>query len=213
MRFQIPINTLFTEVFGIADARIRSYDINANNRPDSPNIKFNLNVEEAEQDDEIIMSNIGTPVHFPMGIIGGNYNIFNNGVIESVARDGMWLPYTSVAGMQRSKRATETFMGGDVGDVIEQYGFESWDIRIQGFIIKDNDSKVQSVADQVKELQSYEELADAVQLRGKGFEIRKISRAWIKSITYPMARPLNINSVIPYEMNLKSVKPIQLILP
>lgn len=212
MQFQIPIDTLFTQVFGISSPLIRKYNTNlAENSP--AELKFNTNVEQDEQDEDVITSNLGTPVHFPMAFIGGNYNVMNKGIIESITLDGMWLPYTSVAGFQRTKRAAETYMNGYKGSVIEQYGFEPWDIRIQGFIMKNADSKVQSVADQVKELQSYEELADAVQLKGKGFEIRKISRAWIKSISYPPARNLDINSVIPYEINLKSVEPIELILP
>jgi hypothetical protein len=199
-------------VFGIAGPFIRTYHPNLQDS-DPANLPYTINTDAQEDDDEVITSNLGTPVHFPMAFVGGTYYTMNNGIIEQTTRDGMWLPYTSVAGFYRAKRCTITPMSGYEGAVIEQYGFEPWRIKVQGFIIREGDSKLQSVDEQVRELESYEALADSIKVRGRVFERLKISQVYIEDIDYPPARNLNAKQIQPYEMKLTSVKPIQLILP
>jgi len=210
MQFQIPISTLFTQVFGIAPGLTRKYTV-SEDKSESSDKKYKIYFEKESEDSEGIKTQLGTPVQFPMGIDGGTYNKRNKGVIEKTSLPGMWLPFTSVASFTRSKRITETFMGGHQGSVIEEYGFEAWDIRIQGFILK-NEYNVFSVEDKVKEMQQYEDLSDAVELKGKVFEWLKIYRAAILNITYPSARDLDLNHIRPYEMTLRSVQPIELII-
>jgi hypothetical protein len=211
MRFQIPISTLFTQVFGIAAPLIRKYKV-TQDESNSALAKYNVHFEPAERDHDSVDTILGTIHQFPMEFVAGNYNVMNNGIIENISVDGMRLPYTSVASFSRAKRFTETYMSGYKGSVIEQYGWEPWHIRIQGFIIKENDYKLQSIADQVKEMQKYEELCDAIKVKGKVFEWLKIHQVAIVSINYPDARDLDMSVVKPYEMILKSVEPIELIL-
>jgi len=212
MRFQIPISTLFTQVFGIAAPSVRKYAITEDTSKPVDN-RYSIHVENEEEESQSAWTSLGTPVQFPMGIVAGTYNRMNKGVIEKVGLPGCWFPFTSVATISRSKRITETYMGGHQGSVIEQYGFESWNIRIQGFIIKNEVSgNVISVEDKVKELHEYESLSDAVELKGKLFEWLKIYRAAIVSINFPEARNLNMAVIKPYEITLKSVEPIELVI-
>ena len=119
---------------------------------------------------------------------------------------------TDTQSFSREKRDTETYMSSQKTVVIEQYGFEPWKIKIQGFIIKGNDDKKRSVQDQVIELQRYEEVCDAIEVGGTLFEWLKINHVSIKKISYPAARKLNIDVCRPFEIDLISIEPLELVL-
>lgn len=212
-QYTIPISTLFTQVFGITGSMIRRYAVTSKDTTDNSKNIYNVFLEDETEEEENLTNMLGLPVQFPMGLVAGKYNYIKNGVVDNKQYGGMMLPYTSVASFSRSKRLTETYMSGYKGSVIEQYGFEPWNIRIQGFMIAGQDQKITSVADQVKDLQQYEEVCDAIEVKGKVFEWLKINRVAIMSINYPEARDLDMTIIKPYEMQLKSVEPIELILP
>ncbi len=206
MQFSLPIPTLFTQVFGISGALVKSYKI-----PDADRIGENVT------DVEKLQSPLGTVVQFPMAFTGNeNYNYRKDGKVLTKFMKGMYLPYTSVASFSRAKRITETFMSGQKGSIIEEYGFEPWEIRVQGFILK-NEGLTSggglTVEDQVREMQEWEELSDAIKVKGEHFELLNIHRLALLSITYPEARGSNIDVVRPFEMRLRSVEAIELILP
>lgn len=212
MEFQIPLNTLFTQVFSIA--AIRRFEIPPEEKKKADSIYFEVGEIDTALTEDNIYSSLNTPVNFWMAIEGGDYLKRENGVLKKVSRKGMYLPFTSVATIGRAKRFKETLMSGQEGSVIEEYGFEPWDIRIQGFILKNDKERVtgkSSVEDQVKELQSYECLSDAVKLKGRIFEWLNIHKAAIIRINYPEARNLDMEVVKPYEIIMRSVKPIELI--
>jgi hypothetical protein len=197
MQIQIPIPSLFTQVFGISGILMSKFK-----PPDEEN-----------QDPEMLTSNLGTPVQFPMGLVGSNYNVRQNGRIVKKFIKGVWLPFTSVASFSRAKRTTETYMSGQNGSIIEEYGFEPWEIRVQGFIIKNDKALIygdSTVEDQIRELLQWEGLSDAVGVKGRAFEVRNIHKVAILGITFPDARGSNIEVIQPYEMKLRSVEPIEL---
>ena len=88
MEFQIPISTLFTQVFGIAGPLIRRYTVNMK-EGEVASLSYSVpqNYNEKETDEEI--TSLGTPVQFPMYFKEGNYNVLNKGVIESRFFKGM----------------------------------------------------------------------------------------------------------------------------
>lgn len=212
MQFQIPVSTLFSDVFGVASPLVRRYKI-TEKESDAVTGKYNLHFTPEAKDDETFDSTLGTPVQFPMSFNAGTYNRMNKGAIEQISMPGMRLPYTSVASFSRAKRLTETFMSGHKGSVLEQFGFEPWQIKVQGFMIKYGDYQVQTIADQVKELLQYEELCDAIEVKGKVFEWYKISHVAIIDVSFPADRHLDMSVIKPFEMTLKSVEPIELIVP
>lgn len=213
MQFQIPLDTLFTQVFGIGAALTRHYKVPSDEQ-NQANLKFTVNMG-TEITEDLITSQLGTPVQFPMGFVGNeSYNYRKNGKMDKKFLRGLWLPFTSVASFTRAKRITETFMSAQEGSVIEEYGFEPWDIRIQGFIIKNDKSLVvgnSTIEDQVKELQQWEGLSDSVSVKGKIFEWLDIHKIAILKIAYPEARELNMEVVKPFEITARSVKPIELL--
>lgn len=213
MNYSVPIPSLFTQVFGISGLLIKAYKIN---QEEAANYNPAYTVKLADESDpDQLTSNMGTPVQFPMGFIGDyEYNIRRNGRIEKKLMKGTWLPFTSVASFSRNKRITETFMSGQNGSVIEEYGFEPWEIRIQGLILKNDKALTNgdsTVEQQIRELLDWEGLSDAIKVKGRGFEVRNIHRVALLGISFPEAKNYNIEVVQPYEMRLRSVEPIELV--
>lgn len=212
--FQIPLNTLFSQVFGIASPLIRRYKVPPDEKTDN-SFFYEIgetNTEEATEDN--VLSSLGTPVNFWMQFEGGDYNKRVQGDIRKVTMEAMYLPFASVASFTRAKRWTETFMSGQEGSIIEEYGFEPWDIKIQGFIIRNDKDRVtgkSSVEQQLKELQTWEGLSDAIKVSGKVFEWLGIHKIAFHEIDYPAAKNLNLEQVKPYEIKARSVQPIELI--
>ena len=213
-QYQIPINSLFTQVFGIAGPLIRSYKIPPEEKK-TKNLNYQVGqIDSPEVTQDTIKSSLGTPVNFWMAFVGGEYNKRISGEITQVSRTGMYLPFTSVATFSRAHRWTETFMSGQEGSVIEEYGFEPWDIRIQGFILRNDKNLVSgksTIEDQVKELELYEGLSDAIGVKGRVFEWLGINKVAFGKIEYPAARDLNMEVVKPYEIFARSIVPLELI--
>lgn len=207
--FQIPVNTLFTQVFGLAGPLIRRFNV-----PPEEKKKVELNYEvgnvQAEPvTEDNVQSSIGTPVNFWMKFLKGKYNQRINGDIKQVDRDNLYLPFTSVATFMRQKRYTETFMSGQEGSVIEEYGFEPWDIRIQGFVLRGEGAG--SIEDQVKQMQQFENLSDAIEVNGRLFQWLRIHKIAFTTIDWKPMRNLNLEQVLPYEIKARSVEPIELV--
>lgn len=198
MEFQIPVDTIFTNVFGIAYSYFPSFKVG----------------EMPAEEDSDVYSQLGLPVQEWMAFVGrDNYRKRVNGELQEVSLKGIYLPFTSVASFYRAKRETETWMGGE-DFVTEEFGHEPWNITIQGLILKDDQKLVtgeSSVEDQVKALMAYADLADSIGVRGKMFELLKINEVKISNISFPKAREYNALVVKPFEMTLRSVKPIELI--
>lgn len=216
MEWQIPVDTLFTQVFGIAQPFIRKFNVDMNEGEAKPRPAYSVIMEEEDEQDEFLTSSLGTPVQFSMAFVESEFRYFQNGEINKKKLSGSYLPFTSVASFTRAKRMTETYMSGHKGSVIEQYGWEPWNIRVQGFIIKNEFSlltveKDTSVGAQVKKLQEYEELSDSIPVKGKCFEWLNINKVAIISISYPEARDLDLSVIKPFEINMRSVEPIELI--
>ncbi len=208
MEFQLPVNTLMTQAFGLVAPRLRRFRLD-------PEQSAEMNELNDDTEDLEVTSMLDTPVQFWMAFEGrDNFKKRSMGEIKEVSLSGMYLPFTSVATFSRTKRDTETYMSGQESETVEEYGFESWNINVQGLIIK-NDKKLQggksSVDDQMKQLLTYESLSDSIGVKGKMFELLNIHEVRIKSITFPPLKNWNPKVVMPYEMHLKSVQPIQLI--
>ena len=213
MEFTIPLDTLFTQVFGLAGPLIRKYKVT---KDESKPYLGAYNVQVQPQDEELFFNSLGLPVQFPMALVGSQaFKYLLNGQVMTKFLGGCYLPFASVASFRRSKIMTETEMSGTEDSVIETIGFRPWDINIQGFIIAGEQSLVStsdaSVGDQVKALQQYEEITDAIGVNGKIFEWLDIHQIAIKEIDYPSARDLDMNVIKPYSIIARSVKPIELI--
>lgn len=212
--FSIPINTLFTQVFGLAAPLIRTYKVPPEEkRADTVYYEIgDTNAEPVNEDN--VTSSIGTPVNFWMKFEGGDYRKREKGELRSVTLNECYLPFTSVATFRRAKRYTETFMSGQEGSVIEEYGFEPWDIRIQGFILRNDKAALtgkSTVEEQLKQLQMFENLSSSIRVKGKLFEWLNIHEIAFTEIDYPAAKNLNMDAIKPFEIKARSVQPIELV--
>jgi hypothetical protein len=208
-QYQIPLNSLFTSVFGIAGQFIRRYNVPPEERK-KDTFYFEVGEVENEVTEGTVKSYLGTPINFPMKFVAGDYFVrdFSTGNIIKKEMDLYFLPHASVATFSRSKRYTETYMSGQRGSVIEEYGFEPWDIRIQGFILKNpNDG---SVEQQVTDMQKWENLSDAIQVSGRVFQWLGINEIAFTKVDFMPSKTLNLESVMPFEISARSVEPIEL---
>jgi hypothetical protein len=214
MQYTIPIDTLFTQVLGVSGTLIRKYKVT---KDESKPYLGAYNIEVTPQDETDFTTNsLGLPVQFPMAFQGSKgYKYLDSGVVKQKFLGGCYLPFASVASFTRSKIITETDMSGQDDSVIEMYGWTPWQITIKGFIIAGErsllDKGTLSIEEQVKQLQQYEELADAIGVTGKVFEWLGIHKIAIKTISYPDAKGLDMNVIKPYEIQARSVKPIELL--
>lgn len=205
--FTIPLNTLFTQVFGIASGFIRRYNIPPEEKQNNDKTyEIGKPMSQPVRQDEI-KSVLGTPINFWMQFVGRTYNKRDKGEIKQVTLESMYLPFASVATFTRAKRYTETFMSGQKGSVIEEYGFEPWDIRIQGFILKDYGT----IESQVQALERYENLSDAIEVKGRVFEWLDIHEIAFTSIDYKPTVKADLESILPFEIKARSVEPLPLV--
>ncbi|HXU28022.1 MAG TPA: DUF6046 domain-containing protein [Bacteroidia bacterium] len=212
--YTIPIDTLFRDTFGIAGPAIRKYKVVKDESKEYLGA-YNIQVGESDESD-FTTNSLGLPVQFPMAFNGSSaYKYLDNGQVKKKFLGGCYLPFASVASFSRSKVMTETKMSGQDDAVIEMMGFNAWSITIKGFIIAGERSLIDkgtlSIEEQVKQLQQYEELADAIGVTGKIFEWLGIHKIAIISINYPDARDLDMSVIKPYEIIARSVKPIELL--
>ena len=208
-QYQVPLNSLFTSVFGILSPMIRRYHVPPEEKN---NNTFYFEIGETNQpevSEDTIQSYLGTPINFWMKFNKGTYKKRFNGELKDVQREDMYLPHASVATFSRAKRYTETYMSGQEGSVIEEYGFEPWDIRIQGFIL--NNAQEGDVEAQVKLLSKWEGLSDAIEVSGRVFEWLQIKKLSIRKIDFMPSKTLNLESVMPFEISARSVTAVELI--
>jgi hypothetical protein len=207
--FQIPLNTAFTEVFGLTGHLIRKYKISDEEKKNTPLLFEVGEIEADEITEDQLNSPQGMPVNFWMKFAKGTYNKRMSGDIKQVDLEDMYLPFASVATFTRAKRYTETYMSGGEGSVIEEYGFEPWDIRIQGFVLRGEGKG--SIENQVKEMQKWENLSDAIEVEGRLFQWLGIHKIAFTVIDWKPERRLNLERTLPFEIKARSVKPIELV--
>ena len=207
--YQIPLSTLFTQVFGIAAPLLRRYKI-PKETSEGANLHYDFGEASTEEvNEETVKSGLGTPVNFWMKFSSGSYFKRINGEVKKVQRNDLMLPFSSIATFSRAKRNTVTYMSGSNNAVIEEYGFEAWSIKIQGFIINNEGGK--TIEEQVKILQLFENLSDSINIEGQLFEWLNIHKIAFNEIKWLPRRELNLESVLPFEIDAMSDEPLELI--
>jgi hypothetical protein len=107
-----------------------------------------------------------------------------------------------------------TRINGGNGTVKEIYGFDDWQVSINGFLIPDGSQPqgFKNPLEQEKELVKWDDLASSVDVFGELFAVRKIKSLTIKGISFdpmrgkPNVRAYTINALSdqPIELNIKS---------
>ena len=103
------------------------------------------------------------------------------------------LPYSTICTFSRSKIETVTDLRGQQDSVIELFGFSSWKIEIRGFILRDGsdgepgeDNYNQYIFPRFSSnaMRYFGNLPDAIRVAGGSFSTFRISRIYIKDISF-----------------------------
>lgn len=209
-----PLANLFMQAFGVKIGGIYRPE-QASGNPDDPNGLFTglEVVEDINQAYE--MSAMGTPILFPVLFSSGVYKKYNErGEIIDKKMGDFRLPIASIVSFRRDKIMGVTRINGGNGTVKEIYGFDDWQVSINGFLIPDGSQPqgVKNPLEQERELVKWDNLASSIEVFGELFTVRKIKRLTIKSISFepmrgkPNIRTFTITAISddPIELNIKS---------
>ncbi|HRY33394.1 MAG TPA: DUF6046 domain-containing protein [Bacteroidales bacterium] len=155
---------------------------------------------------------LGTPVFFPVVFEGGQYQIYHEGTIAKVTLEDFRLPLASMVSFRRQKRSTETPLGGGTGVVTETYAIGDWQVDISGLCLDEpqHPHGADTFLKQHKRLLEFENLVDAIKVKGDLFTVKGIYSLKINDISFQpnMGKP----RVLSYTMSCSSVTPVELII-
>lgn len=209
-----PMADLFMQAFGVKMGGIYRPET-ASGKANNPTGLFTgLEVVE-DINDSFEMSAMGTPILFPIYFSEGNYKKYNDrGELVDVKMGEFRLPITSLVSFRRDKIMGITRVNGGKGTVKEIYGFDDWQITINGFLIPDasQPQAKKTPLEQEKELIKWDNLACSIAVFGELFTAGKIKNLTIKGISFepmrgkPNIRTFTITAIsdTPIELNIKS---------
>ena len=163
--------------------------------------------EEADR-----LSMLGTPVFGSFWFDGGEYNVYSprDGRLDKKTLDEFEFPVASLVTFSRDKNIIKTPTLGGYGTVKEVYGFNDWDIKVDGIIIPDPSRQAQkTVQEQMYAMQQFDEVAGSITIfRGKNFHNKNITRVTVESLTFNSVQ--GKPNVVTYSMRLSSDEDILL---
>jgi hypothetical protein len=209
-----PLAGLFMDAFGIKIGGIYRPEVSSNNANDPVGLFTGVEIVQ-DINDAYEMSALGTPILFPILFSEGNYKKYNDrGEIVNKKMGDFRLPIASVISFRRDKIMGITRINGGNGTVKEIYGFDDWQVTINGFFIPDGSQPqgFKNPLEQEKELIKWDNLASSIEVFGELFSVRKIKNLTIKGINIepmrgkPNIRTFTINALSdsPIELNIKS---------
>jgi hypothetical protein len=215
MNYSIPpISNLFLEAFGLTIGGVYKPEVSSGNPNDTSHLFQGIrSVKIIEESKEI--SGCGTPIIYPLYFGEDSYKKYNNkGEIIIVNMGEFRLPIASVVSFRRDKIMGVTRLNGGISTVKEIYGFDDWQVTINGFLIPDG-SQPQGLTtplEQEKELLKWDSLASSVKVFSELFTLYGIKNLTIKGINVepirgkPRIRAFTINALSDdaIELNIKS---------
>lgn len=186
--YELP--DLFASVFGI-----RHYDIHG----------------KAPEDKKVRDSYLGTPVLTHIVFAGQEYQLFDkDGKLTKKRYDDFELPVATLVSIARRKKIIETPVS--TGTVKELFGFNEWDININGFCLPDPNQpqKLTTPQQQIDMLRKWEQIADSIRLKGSLAIHPDIHNIVIKDFnTWELK---GMPDMIPFSIKAISDRPVELIL-
>lgn len=164
--------------------------------------------QDPENPDEILMSDYGTPIIYPVKFIGGEYPIYDwYGKPGKRNYEDLWLPATTMLDFSRAKNIIKTNVLGANGTVKEVFGFDDWQIRIRSLCIKDKKMTAMQYADR---LQDWFEVAGGIKVQGSIFGMKEIYNIVIEN--FDIKSVSGSPGVIPVELTACSNEPVEIFL-
>jgi hypothetical protein len=209
-----PLANLFMQAFGVKIGGIYRPEQASGNAEDPTGFFTGVEIVEDENDTNH-KSAFGTQILFPIVFQSGPYQQYNrDGEIETKNMESFRLPIASIVSFRRDKIMGVTRINGGHGTVKEIYGFDDWQVSINGFLIPDGSQPqgFKTPFEQEKELVKWDNLASSIEVFGKPFTVHKIKRLTIKSISFepmrgkPNIRTFTITAISDdaIELNIKS---------
>lgn len=210
-----PLADLFVQAFGIKIGGVYRPETAAG-KADNPSGLFTGLEVVADSNTGFEMSAMGTPILFPIVFsanpLAKKYN--EKGELVPFVSDDFRLPITSLVSFRRDKIMGVTRINGGKGTVKEIYGFDDWQITINGFLIPDASQPqgLKTPLAQEKELIKWDNCASSIAVFGELFTAGRIKNLSIKGISFepmrgkPNIRTFTINAISdsPIELNIKS---------
>ncbi len=206
IRLNIPyeIPDLFASVFGIRHYNISSQSDN------KETVHYDITGKTPEQK-KVRDSYLGTPVLTHIVFQGKSYQTFDkDGKLVEVDMKDFELPVATLTSIARRKKIIETPVS--TGTVKELFGFNEWDININGFCLPDPNQpqKLTTPQQQIDMLRKWEKLADSIRLKG-GLPIHPdIHNIVIKDFSTWELK--GMPDMIPFSIKAISDRPVELIL-
>lgn len=210
MDYTIP--NLFLEAFGIKLSGI--YNPQISGGATAPNgiyggMEIVQDINRAKE-----MSFLGTPILFPITLMEGSYKKYRqDGSLDTAHQMREFrLPITSVVDFDRAKNMSVTNINGGRSTVKEIYGFEDWNIQINGFLLPDpmQPQGFTTPLAQEEELYRWDELACSVDVLSELFSMRDIASITIKNISIRALR--GKPNIRPFSIQALSDEPIELLI-
>ncbi|MCK0193281.1 DUF6046 domain-containing protein [Ornithobacterium rhinotracheale] len=168
---------------------------------------YSTKVKEVELNEAERLSQMGTPVVFPIMFEAGNYKFYDeDSKLVSRELSEFWFPPATLVDFYRAKNITKTDVIGASGTVKEIYGFDDWSIRIRTICLSDN---AMTSREYERRIIEWANVVQSVPVQGDLFGKKNIDNIVIESIdiTSVEASP----NVIPIELNCVSDEPFEII--
>lgn len=205
------VSELFLDAFGL---RVENAVDTGDTENKAQYAQINYDGLTIVDDDEAVeLSYLGTPVIFPITLLGGEYKTYSkDGEVVYEAKDDFRLPITCIVDFDRSKVEERTRINQGNGTVKETFGFDDWKITIRGFCVADEGQKQGFVTaqEQEQELMNWEKIVDSIAIRGRLFNVRDITNITISKI--PMNTLRGKPNLRPFVIHAYSDEPLELIL-
>lgn len=149
-------------------------------------------------------SYLGTPIFQPITFLGGVYNQLGTGAqqgqVLQASYNGWQLPATATAEFKRGKSITKTSPNGAAGSTKELWAFHDWDITIRGLILDGQPNFFP--AGLLRQLLSWEKVADAIEVSGEMFGYLGIKRLVIEECN--LGKVAGMPNVVPFQLQCVS---------
>lgn len=206
------VSELFLEAFGLRVDNVSDAVFDGNKPQYTPINYQGLNI--VDDDEAVELSALGTPVIYPITLLGGNYKTYTkDGEVQYEAKSEFRLPITCIVDFDRAKIQQRTKINNGAGGTVkETFGFDDWNIVIRGFCCYD-EAQAQGFTtpyEQEEELMAWEKIVDSIGVRGKLFNVREITNIVIQKI--PMNSLRGKPNLRPFVIHAWSDEPLELIL-
>uniref|UniRef100_UPI0039A4D0B7 DUF6046 domain-containing protein n=1 Tax=Ornithobacterium rhinotracheale TaxID=28251 RepID=UPI0039A4D0B7 len=170
--------------------------------------RYQPKVKEVDLGEADRLSQMGTPVVFPMRFEAGYYKFYDasSKLVERELPD-FWFPPATLVDFSRAKNITKTDVIGASGTVKEIYGLDDWSVRIRTLCISDQHMKSR---DYERRLVEWANVVQSIPVEGDLFGKKDIFNLVIESIDITSIE--GSPNVIPVELNCVSDEPFEIIL-